>query len=268
METTIRVGFSRTNLARLKPLETQLLQTIRPENCRREHRIFTAKPHMAGSVRNYELAQYVAEQWRKYGLENVELIEHPVYLPWPVRYEATLVNANEKLSLKEEPIPQDKDSYSDDVGIPYCAYSADVDVTAAVVYVNSGNPEDYDLLAQNGVDVRGKSRSRVTPFLTAIAGSKRRPLRSAASLRCYFIPIRLMMDSRKGKFIHGVRGGLRVTCNEEGLFTISICRAIHAHQVGLRFLAVDFFLLRAQSRCRQSQPRRCPTKTRAGFWKR
>lgn len=150
-------GFSRANAARIKPLESQLLQTIRPENCRREHRIFTEKPHMAGSLRNYELAQYVAKQWRAYGLEDVQLIEHPVYLPWPTRYEATLLGATEeKLSLKEEAIPQDKDSYSSDVGIPYCAYSADVDVTAPVVYVNSGNPEDYDFLEQQGVDVRGK----------------------------------------------------------------------------------------------------------------
>jgi N-acetylated-alpha-linked acidic dipeptidase len=151
-----RDGLSRASDARIKPLQAQLLQTIRPENCRREHRIFTAKPHMAGSARNYELAQYVARQWREFGLEDVELIEHPVYLPWPVRYEATLVDANEKLSVKEEAIPQDRDSSATDVGIPYCAYSADVDVTAPVVYVNSGNPEDYDLLAQQGVDVRGK----------------------------------------------------------------------------------------------------------------
>ena len=159
-------GFSRTTVARIKPLEAHIIRTIRPENCRREHRIFTEKPHMAGTVRNYELAQYIAKQWREYGLEDVKLIEHPVYLPWPVRYEATLIasesgsgasnRTNQKLSLKEEPIPQDKDSYSDEVGIPYCAYSADVDVTAPVVYVNSGNPEDYDLLAQQGVDVRGK----------------------------------------------------------------------------------------------------------------
>jgi N-acetylated-alpha-linked acidic dipeptidase len=151
-----REGFSLANTSRLKPLQARLLQTIRPENCRSEHRIFTEQPHMAGSVRNYELAQHVAKQWKEYGLEDVELIEHPVYLPWPIRYEATLVGSNEKLSLKEEPIPQDKDSYNKDVGIPYCAYSADVDVTAPVVYVNSGNPEDYDLLAQRGVDVRGK----------------------------------------------------------------------------------------------------------------
>ena len=151
-----RIGLSRSNSARLKPLQLKLIETIRPENCRREHRIFTEKPHMAGSVQNYELAQYTAKKWREYGLEDVQLIEHPVYLPWPVRYEATLVDAKVKLSLKEDPIPQDKDSYSDDVGIPYCAYSADIDVTAPVVYVNSGNPEDYDLLARQGIDVRGK----------------------------------------------------------------------------------------------------------------
>ena len=151
------VGFSRERSRALQPLETRLEETIRPERCRREHRIFTEKPHMAGSLRNYELAQYVAEQWRAYGLEDVSLIEHPVYLPWPVRYEATFVEPlRKKLSLKEEPIPQDKDSYTTDAGIPYCAYSADIDVTAPVVYVNSGNPEDYDLLARHGIDVRGK----------------------------------------------------------------------------------------------------------------
>jgi N-acetylated-alpha-linked acidic dipeptidase len=149
-------GLSLANASKLKPLEARLVQTIRPENCRSQHRIFTREPHMAGSVRNYELAQYVAQQWKEYGLEDVQLIEHPVYLPWPIRYEATLVGANEKLSLKEDPIPEDKDSANKDVGIPYCAYSADVDATTEVVYVNSGNPEDYDLLARRGVDVRGK----------------------------------------------------------------------------------------------------------------
>jgi N-acetylated-alpha-linked acidic dipeptidase len=156
LQTRSRIGISRANAARLKPLQSKLIETIRPENCRREHRIFTEKPHMAGSVQNYELAQYTAKKWREHGLEDVELVEHPVYLPWPVRYEATLVESKEKLSLKEDPIPQDKDSYSGDVGIPYCAYSADIDVTAPVVYVNSGNPEDYDLLARQGIDVRGK----------------------------------------------------------------------------------------------------------------
>ena len=150
-------GFSAERATALRPIELRLHDTIRPDACRREHRIFTEEPHLAGSSRNYELAQYMAEQWKAYGLEDVALVEHPVYLPWPVRYEATLVEPFEtKLSLTEDSVPQDKDSYAADVGIPYCAYSENVDVTAQVVYVNSGNPEDYDLLAREGIDVRGK----------------------------------------------------------------------------------------------------------------
>src|SRR3990172_5455029 len=65
------LGISGPRAAKLLTLELRLQQIIRPENCRREHRIFTEKPHMAGSQRNYELAQYVAEQWRSYGLQDV-----------------------------------------------------------------------------------------------------------------------------------------------------------------------------------------------------
>ena len=151
------MGFTAERATALRQLESRLHETIRPENCRREHRIFTEEPHLAGSERNLELARYVAGQWKAYGLEDVTLVEHPVYLPWPVRYEATLVEPVERrLSLEEDGIPEDKDSYASNVGIPYCAYSANVDVTAPVVYVNSGNPEDYDLLAREGIDVRGK----------------------------------------------------------------------------------------------------------------
>jgi N-acetylated-alpha-linked acidic dipeptidase len=153
---TTPAGFTEARAREIAPIEARLLASIRPEACRRQHRIFTEEPHMAGSERNLELARYVADQWKAYGLEDVQLIEHPVYLPWPVRYEAELLApVAEKLSLKEEGIPEDKDSWAD-VGIPYCAYSANVDVTADVVYVNSGNPEDYDVLEREGIDVRGR----------------------------------------------------------------------------------------------------------------
>ena len=39
---------------------------------------------------------------------------------------------------------------------PYVAYQGDGDVTAPVVYVNYGMPDDYDALAQRGIDVKGK----------------------------------------------------------------------------------------------------------------
>ena len=184
-------GFTAERAAALQTLEQQLQETIRPERCRSAHRIFTEEPHLAGSTRNYELAQYVAEQWRGYGLEEVRLIEHPVYLPWPVRYQATLVEpVKVRLALKEEGILQDKDSYAADVGIPYCAYSADVEVTAQVVYVNSGNPEDYDHLASEGIDVRGKIALARYSVPYSYRGFKARTAqeRGAAALLLYSDP--------------------------------------------------------------------------------
>ena len=58
--------------------------------------------------------------------------------------------------LKEPAIPEDKDS-SDQGGLPtFNAYSPDGDVTAQIVYVNYGMPDDYDKLAQMGIKVNGK----------------------------------------------------------------------------------------------------------------
>ena len=40
--------------------------------------------------------------------------------------------------------------------IPFHAYSASGEITAPVVYAGNGQPEDFDWLAAQGIDVRGK----------------------------------------------------------------------------------------------------------------
>src|SRR5579872_2126326 len=65
----------------------------------------------------------------------------------PVQFRAT---------LKEPVISEDKDS-GDAHQLPtFNAYSAAGDVTAPLVYVNYGVPDDYDLLKKQGIDVTGK----------------------------------------------------------------------------------------------------------------
>ena len=60
------------------------------------------------------------------------------------------------LALKEPAVAEDPDS-TDAGALPtFNAYSADGDVTAELVYVNYGIPEDYEQLAKLGVDVKGK----------------------------------------------------------------------------------------------------------------
>ena len=50
-----------------------------PDEERRQHRIFTSEPHIAGSKRNNELAEYIRDEWKKQGLEDVIIRRYDVY---------------------------------------------------------------------------------------------------------------------------------------------------------------------------------------------
>src|SRR5258708_32868583 len=57
---------------------------------------------------------------------------------------------------QEPPVPQDPTSSQQNEQLPtYHAYSIDGDVTAPLVYVNFGVPEDYEQLERLGVSVKG-----------------------------------------------------------------------------------------------------------------
>ncbi|HLW73972.1 MAG TPA: transferrin receptor-like dimerization domain-containing protein [Gammaproteobacteria bacterium] len=61
-----------------------------------------------------------------------------------------------KAALHEPPVDGDRTSALTDVLPPYNVYGADGDVTAPLVYVNYGMPDDYRELERQGVDVKGK----------------------------------------------------------------------------------------------------------------
>jgi len=150
-------GFARATAAGQRELEATFAALLSPDRVRSWHRYFTAEPHPAGSERNNDLARYIAEEWRKQGLEDVTVHRYDVLntaprqvsleMVAPVRYEA---------SLREEPYEADPDTKNPRVSPGYLGLSTSVDVEAPVVYAHSGNPEDYDLLRRHGIDVRGK----------------------------------------------------------------------------------------------------------------
>ena len=83
----------------------------------------------------------------RYDVLNTAPLEVSLTMVAPVRYEA---------SLREEPIDADPDTRNPRVSPGYLGMSASADIVAPVVYAHSGNPEDYDILRKNGIDVRGK----------------------------------------------------------------------------------------------------------------
>jgi len=151
------LGFTPVSSAHETEIESKFKSIPAPDEERRQHRIFTQEPHIAGSKRNNELADYIAAEWQKQGLEDVIIRRYDVYgtnpksasleMIAPVRYQAT---------LREAPLDADPDSKNPDISGAWLGMSISGEVTAPVVYAHSGNTEDYDLLRKNGISVIGK----------------------------------------------------------------------------------------------------------------
>jgi N-acetylated-alpha-linked acidic dipeptidase len=121
------------------------------------HRYLTSEPHPAGSARNNELAQWVAEQWRQQGLEDVTVHQYDVLNSRPREISLEMVHPGHyRASLREDPYDVDPDTKNPKADGAYLGYSASGEVTAPVVYAHSGNPEDYEYLRARGIDVKGK----------------------------------------------------------------------------------------------------------------
>ena len=151
------LGYSPGGAARQHEIEAAYLAIPTPEGARAWHRTFTAEPHPAGSKRNNDLAQYVADQWKAQGLEDVVVRRYDVLGSNPRQVKVEMVAPVAYVpTLREDAYKEDPDSAQPEVSGSWLSFSASGDVTAPVVYANSGNPADYDLLRQNGIDPRGK----------------------------------------------------------------------------------------------------------------
>jgi len=148
-------GFSARSAVKERAIEANFLKLPSPEAARNAHALLTSDPHVAGTPRDRYLAEWVGDRWREYGLEQVEIVEHDVLLPYATDVAVEIPARRWRATLKEDAVEGDPES-ARDVGVAYHAYSASGDVTAPVVYANSGNPADYDWLASRGIDIKGK----------------------------------------------------------------------------------------------------------------
>ena len=151
------LGFSAPHAATEHQLESKFQSIPSPEKAREWHRTFTAEPHPAASERNTQLADFIADEWRKQGWEEVALRRYDVLHSRPRSVSLEMTQPiHFTASLREDADDVDPDTKNPAVSGSYFGYSASGDVTAEVVYAHSGNPEDYDLLRKNGVSVKGK----------------------------------------------------------------------------------------------------------------
>jgi len=130
---------------------------ISAEDINADLRLLTAEPHMASSPRNEKLAEFIYNEWRALGLDEVRLAQYDVLLSFPEEISVELISPRRiSLKLKEIGYEEDPDTQREDIGVPYNAYSLSGDITAPLVYANSGNPQDYDFCERKGIDLKGK----------------------------------------------------------------------------------------------------------------
>ncbi len=137
--------------------EKQFDQQLKAENLRAHLKKMSAHPHHVGSPFGLENAQYAMNLFKSYGFA-ARIDTSYVLFPTPKTRIVELVAPTKfKASLTEPALKEDATSGQTKEQLPtYHAFSADGDVTAELVFVNYGIPEDYEALKKMGIDVKGK----------------------------------------------------------------------------------------------------------------
>ncbi len=152
-------GFSAAETVKQRELEERY-RSLTPgsERFRELLETLTRAPHPAGSAANRAVADVIANTMAKAGLE-VERYPYEIYLPLHDQASASVALVTpERLPLNamENVHPADPYSAHPDLHGGWNAYSASGEVTAPVVYANHARREDFEQLAEMGVEVAGK----------------------------------------------------------------------------------------------------------------
>ncbi|HET8922847.1 MAG TPA: transferrin receptor-like dimerization domain-containing protein [Candidatus Acidoferrum sp.] len=151
-------GYSVESSRAERQWEEKLRAIPTPDNLRAYMQRLSARPHHVGSPYDKDNAEWIASKFKEFGLDT-HIEQFDVLFPTPKERLVELVEGGPKFvaKLQEPAVSQDPTSNQQSEQLPtYNAYSIDGDVTAPLVYVNYGVPEDYEQLDRLGVSVKGK----------------------------------------------------------------------------------------------------------------
>src|ERR1700675_2463140 len=149
-------GYSSASARSERDWEGKFRAIPQPQNQRDYMQRLSAPPHHVGSPYDKDNAEWMLAKFKEWGLDaNIESFD--VLFPTPKARVVELVEPTKFVAKLQEPaLAIDPTSNQQSEQLPtYNAYSGDGDVTAPLVYVNYGIPEDYERLEQMGVSVKG-----------------------------------------------------------------------------------------------------------------
>ncbi len=156
-QTDSLMGFSRSSSQQQLTLEEKFDSYLQTQNIDHLIKDMSAHPHHVGSPGDKAVADYIFNKFKNMGYEvQVETF----YVPFPTpktRILEMTAPTRFTASLAEAPLKEDATSGQTSEQLPtYNCWSPDGDVTAELVFVNYGLPEDYEYLQRLGIDVKGK----------------------------------------------------------------------------------------------------------------
>jgi N-acetylated-alpha-linked acidic dipeptidase len=149
-------GFTRASSASERDWEAKFRAIPNQDSQREYMRRLSAHPHNVGSAYGKENAEWILSRFKEWGW-HAKIETFTVLFPRPKERLLEMVAPNHfTAKLLEPPLAIDPTSNQQSEQLPsYNAYSIDGDVTAPLVFVNYGLPNDYEQLERMGVSVKG-----------------------------------------------------------------------------------------------------------------
>ena len=150
------VGYAPRSSQTERDWESKFRDIPDPANLREYMKRMSARPHHVGSPYDKDNAEWILARFKEWGLDaHIETFN--VLFPTPkVRLLEMTEPTKFTAKLEEPALAMDPTSNQKAEQLPtYNAYSPDGDVTAPLVFVNYGLPEDYEKLERLGVSVKG-----------------------------------------------------------------------------------------------------------------
>ena len=151
------IGFKPASEQAQRALEAKFDAALDAKDLRGWMERMSSAPNHVGSPHDKANADFILSKFKEFGWD-ARIETFYVLYPTPKTVSVEMVApTSHKATMSEGPVPGDRTStqVADELP-PYTAFGGDGDVTADVVYVNQGMPADYEQLARNGIDVKGK----------------------------------------------------------------------------------------------------------------
>jgi N-acetylated-alpha-linked acidic dipeptidase len=150
------IGFTSASSAQEIKAEQSFDQSLSAPRIGETIKELSGSPHNVGSAASKAVAEKIFQKYKSYGLE-AHIETYYILFPTPKTRVLELTGPAKYTALLKEPaLAEDATSGQANQLPTYNAWSADGDVSAQLVYVNYGLPQDYEKLATMGIDVKGK----------------------------------------------------------------------------------------------------------------